>query len=168
MRDDLATRSVYTSDASIYRRLPAAVIEPRSVDDIREAIELARANGWPITARGGGTSVAGNAIGDGLVIDTSRYFNRILEIDPVAMTATIEPGVVCDQLRSGELVALFPEEATAPASPGMPAIHAVRLPGRSHATKARLFIDHLRAEIGETPWWDRLLLGEPAAVALTA
>lgn len=65
--------------------------------------------------------------------------------------------VVCDHLRSGELVALFPDEADAPPSPGTPAIHAVRLPGRSHATKARLFIDHLRAEIGETPWWDQLL-----------
>ena len=104
VRDDLATRSVYTSDASIYRRLPAAVIEPRSVDDVREALELATTNGWPITARGGGTSVAGNAIGDGLVIDTSRHFNRILDIDPVAMTATIEPGVVCDQLRDAAAV----------------------------------------------------------------
>lgn len=65
--------------------------------------------------------------------------------------------LVCDHLRSGELVALFPEEAQAPAAPGTPGIHAVRLPGRSHATKARLFIDHLKAEIGETPWWDQLL-----------
>lgn len=104
MRDDLATRSVYTSDASIYRRLPAAVVEPRTVEEIREAIALARRNGWPITARGGGTSVAGNAIGDGLVIDTSRHFHRILDIDPVAMTATIEPGVVCDQLRDAAAV----------------------------------------------------------------
>lgn len=74
--------------------------------------------------------------------------------------------VVCDQLRSGELIALFPEEADAAPSPGMPAIHAVRLPGRSHATKARLFIDHLRAEIGETPWWDQLLQPEPSGPAL--
>lgn len=73
--------------------------------------------------------------------------------------------VACDHLRSGELVALFPEEATAPAAPGMPAIHAVRLPGRSHATKARLFIEHLRAEIGDTPWWDRLLHSEAALAA---
>lgn len=75
--------------------------------------------------------------------------------------------VVCDQLRSGELVALFPEEASAPDTPGMPAIHAVRLPGRSHATKARLFIDHLRAEIGEPAWWD-LQLREAHAAALPA
>lgn len=52
-----------------------------------------------MTVRGGGTSVAGNAIGDGLVIDTSRWFNRIISIDPASRTATIEPGVLCDQLR---------------------------------------------------------------------
>ena len=71
--------------------------------------------------------------------------------------------VVCEHLRSGELVALFPEEADAPPPRDMPAIHAVRLPGRSHATKAKLFIDHLRAEIGDTPWWDRLLHDDHAA-----
>lgn len=65
--------------------------------------------------------------------------------------------VVSQHLRSGQLVALFPEEAVAPAMPGLPAIHAVRLPGRSHATKARLFIDHLRRDIGDVPWWDRLI-----------
>ncbi|RKQ34903.1 FAD-binding and (Fe-S)-binding domain-containing protein [Kocuria tytonis] len=99
LRDDLTTRAAYVSDASIYRRLPAAVAEPRSVDEIRELLATARENGWPVVSRGGGTSVAGNAIGEGLVIDTSRYFNRVLEIDPQARTATIEPGVICDQLR---------------------------------------------------------------------
>ena len=76
--------------------------------------------------------------------------------------------VVCNHLRSGELVALFPQqERTAPALPDMPCIHAVRLPGRSHATKARLFMDHLRAEIGAEPWWDRLL-HEPAVSGAAA
>ncbi|RLZ03627.1 FAD-binding oxidoreductase [Kocuria tytonicola] len=99
LRDDLTTRAAYVSDASIYRRLPAAVAEPRSVAEIRELLATARENGWPVTSRGAGTSVAGNAIGEGLVIDTSRHFHRILEIDPQARTARIEPGVVCDQLR---------------------------------------------------------------------
>jgi DNA-binding transcriptional LysR family regulator len=64
--------------------------------------------------------------------------------------------VVSNHLRSGELVALFPNELTAPPLPGMPAIHAVRMPGRSHAAKARLFIEHLRSEIGEKQaWWDK-------------
>lgn len=74
--------------------------------------------------------------------------------------------VVSNHLRSGELIAVFPDEAEAPALPGLPAIHAVRLPGRSHVTKSRLFIEHLKAEIGEVPWWDRLLqMGGLAAAA---
>jgi FAD/FMN-containing dehydrogenase/Fe-S oxidoreductase len=100
IRDDLTTRAAYVSDASIYRRVPEAVAEPRDVAEIRELLALARTRRWPVTARGGGTSVAGNAIGEGLVIDTSRHFNRILSVDPEAMTATIEPGVLCDQLRA--------------------------------------------------------------------
>ncbi|MHC5558723.1 FAD-binding and (Fe-S)-binding domain-containing protein [Kocuria sp. U4B] len=100
IRDDLTTRAAYVSDASIYRRLPEAVAEPRSVEEVRELLLLAKERGWPVTTRGGGTSVAGNAIGEGLIIDTSRHFNRILAIDPEARTATIEPGVICDQLRA--------------------------------------------------------------------
>ena len=99
LRTDMTTRAAYTSDASIFRRVPAAVAEPRTVEDIRDAIAVAVAKGWPIVGRGGGSSVAGNAIGEGLIIDTSRYFNRILDIDPENRTATIEPGVVCDALR---------------------------------------------------------------------
>lgn len=95
----MMTRAAYTSDASIFRRVPAAVAEPASTDDIRHAIRQAQRMGWPVVGRGGGTSVAGNAIGDGLIIDTSRYFNRILAVDPVARTATVEPGVICDDLR---------------------------------------------------------------------
>ena len=89
LRDDLTTRAAYVSDASIYRRLPAAVAEPSSVAEIRELLATARENGWSVVPRGGGTSVAGNAIGEGLVIDTSRHFRRILEIDPQACTTRI-------------------------------------------------------------------------------
>lgn len=99
LRTDMATRAAYTSDASIFRRVPAAILEPRNVEDVRDGLAIARARGWKVVGRGGGSSVAGNAIGEGLVIDTSRYFNRILEIDPDRATATVEPGVVCDALR---------------------------------------------------------------------
>jgi FAD/FMN-containing dehydrogenase/Fe-S oxidoreductase len=99
LRDDLTTRVAYVSDASIYRRLPAAVFEPRSVDEIREALRIAKERGWSVACRGAGTSVAGNAIGEGLVIDTSRYLNQVLSIDPEARTARVRPGVVCDTLR---------------------------------------------------------------------
>ncbi|MDN6393611.1 MAG: FAD-binding oxidoreductase [Corynebacterium casei] len=83
----------------MFRRIPKAVLEPKSVEDIRDGIAVAKARGWSIISRGGGTSVAGNAIGTGLIIDTSRYFNRILDIDGDNRTATVEPGVVCDALR---------------------------------------------------------------------
>ncbi|MDN6417315.1 MAG: FAD-binding oxidoreductase, partial [Corynebacterium casei] len=99
MREDMTTRAAYSSDASIFRRIPKAVLEPKSVEDIRDGIAVAKARGWSIISRGGGTSVAGNAIGTGLIIDTSRYFNRILDIDGDNRTATVEPGVVCDALR---------------------------------------------------------------------
>jgi len=100
LRTDMMTRAAYTSDASIFRRVPAAVAEPASVEDVRAALAIARERGWPVVGRGGGTSVAGNAIGEGLIIDTSRRFNRILSIDPVGRTATVEPGVICDDLRA--------------------------------------------------------------------
>ena len=100
MREDMTTRAAYSSDASIFRRIPKAVIEPQSVEDIRDGIAIAQERGWSIISRGGGTSVAGNAIGTGLIIDTSRYFNRILDIDVENRTATVEPGVVCDALRA--------------------------------------------------------------------
>ncbi|WKD60300.1 putative FAD-linked oxidoreductase [Corynebacterium ciconiae DSM 44920] len=99
LRQDMTTRAAYTSDASVFRRVPAAVVEPRSAADVRDALELARLRGWSVTSRGGGTSVAGNAIGEGLIIDTSRHLTRILEIDPDTRTALVEPGVVCDRLR---------------------------------------------------------------------
>lgn len=99
LRTDMTTRAAYTSDASIFRRVPAAVQEPRGVAEIAHALAVARGKGWSVVARGGGSSVAGNAIGEGLVIDTSRHFNRILDIDPAAGTATVEPGVICDALR---------------------------------------------------------------------
>ncbi|WP_033377883.1 FAD-binding and (Fe-S)-binding domain-containing protein [Corynebacterium lubricantis] len=99
LRRDMTTRTAYSSDASIFRRIPTAVLEPTTTEDIRAGIHLARENGWSIVGRGGGSSVAGNAIGDGLIIDTTRHFNSILAIDPEARTATVEPGVICDDLR---------------------------------------------------------------------
>src|SRR5690606_8734490 len=74
-------RAEYSSDASNYRIDPRLVIFPRDADDMAAALTVARDNSLPITMRGGGTSVAGNAIGDGLVIDTSRYMNKVLHVD---------------------------------------------------------------------------------------
>lgn len=90
----------YSYDASNYRVPPLAVAFPRSVDDVRALLTTCRELGVPVTARGGGTSMAGNAVGAGVVIDFSRYLNRIISIDPVARTAVVEPGVVLDDLRA--------------------------------------------------------------------
>ncbi|WP_207400660.1 FAD-binding and (Fe-S)-binding domain-containing protein [Actinomadura roseirufa] len=99
-RTDLTARAAYSSDASLYRRVPAAVAEPRSTGELARVLALAAAEGLPVTARGGGTSVAGNAIGSGVVVDTSRHLNRIRSLDPEARTAVVEPGAILDDLRA--------------------------------------------------------------------
>ena len=96
---DLA-RALYSSDASLYRVVPRAVARPRSVDEAGTIMDAARAVGLPVTARGAGTSCAGNAVGPGLILDTSRHLNRILDIDAEARTARVEPGVVQAALQS--------------------------------------------------------------------
>ncbi|WP_040156673.1 FAD-binding and (Fe-S)-binding domain-containing protein [Mobilicoccus massiliensis] len=98
LRTDATTRAAYVSDASIYRRVPAGVVEPRDAAAVREAVRWARQEGMAVTSRGGGTSVAGNSIGTGLVIDTSRHLTAI-DVDAENRTATVQPGVVCDSLR---------------------------------------------------------------------
>lgn len=92
-------RAEYSSDASNYRVLPRAVVFPRSDEDVAVTLEVARDNGLAVTARGGGTSVAGNAIGPGLVLDFSRHMNRIVEVDPQARVAKVQPGVVLSELQ---------------------------------------------------------------------
>ncbi len=94
VRDDAGTKAMYASDASLYRIPPLAVVRPRHVDEVATTLEIARTLGVPLTSRGGGTSIAGNAIGRGIVIDFSRHLNRVLEVDPIARTARVEPGTV--------------------------------------------------------------------------
>ncbi|EPJ35564.1 hypothetical protein STAFG_7380 [Streptomyces afghaniensis 772] len=89
----------YAYDASNYRVLPRAVAFPRTADDVVAVLRACREAGVPVTARGGGTSMAGNAVGLGVVLDFSRYMNRILDIDEEARTARVEAGVVLDALR---------------------------------------------------------------------
>ncbi|WP_062995112.1 FAD-binding and (Fe-S)-binding domain-containing protein [Nocardia mikamii] len=97
--DDARRRAEYSSDASNYRVLPAAVVYPRGDEDVAAAVRFAREEGKPITARGGGTSVAGNAIGPGLVLDFSRYMNAVLSIDADRRCARVQPGVVLSGLQ---------------------------------------------------------------------
>src|SRR4051794_26308980 len=91
---DSLGRSTHSSDASLYRVPPLLVARPRSAEDVVAAIELCARHEIPLTARGGGTSVAGNAIGPGLVLDFSRHMGQVLHVDAEARTAVVQPGVV--------------------------------------------------------------------------
>ena len=82
VRFDKVTRALYSTDASVYQIEPLGVVIPRSAEGVVRAIALAAAHGIAITPRGGGTSQAGQSIGAGLVLDTSKYLNRILEVNP--------------------------------------------------------------------------------------
>ena len=82
-------RAEYSTDASNYRVVPQAVVFPRNVDDVLAAASVCREAGAPLTARGGGTSVAGNAVGPGVVMDLSRHLDRVVEVDPVERTARV-------------------------------------------------------------------------------
>jgi FAD/FMN-containing dehydrogenase/Fe-S oxidoreductase len=92
-------RAEYSSDASNYRVVPQAVVFPRSVDDVVAAVAVCRELATPLTVRGAGTSIAGNAVGPGVVLELSRHLNQITGVDPDARTATVQPGVVLDQLQ---------------------------------------------------------------------
>jgi FAD/FMN-containing dehydrogenase/Fe-S oxidoreductase len=94
VRADAGTLGMYSSDASLYRIPPLAVVRPRHADEVAAALAVARETGVPLTSRGAGTSVAGNAVGRGIVLDFSRHLNRVLEVDPQARTAVVEPGTV--------------------------------------------------------------------------
>ncbi|ONH25678.1 FAD-binding and (Fe-S)-binding domain-containing protein [Pseudofrankia asymbiotica] len=91
-------RAEYSSDASNYRVMPAAVVFPRDGDEVAAALAVAREAGVPLTARGGGTSIAGNAIGSGIVLDFSRHMNQVLAVDPEGGTARVQPGAILDDV----------------------------------------------------------------------
>ncbi|WP_216699845.1 FAD-binding and (Fe-S)-binding domain-containing protein [Arthrobacter sp. H5] len=93
-RADATSRAAYSSDASLYRIQPAAVVFPRHLDEVLTTLEVCRERGVPFTSRGAGTSIAGNAIGRGVVIDFSRHLNKVLEFDAEGRTAVVEPGAV--------------------------------------------------------------------------
>src|SRR5207247_9195117 len=98
VRFDRVSRTLYSTDASVYQIEPLGVVVVRSRQDVVRTVEIARRHGSSITARGGGTSQAGQAIGPGLQLDTSKYFNRVLELNVEERRARVEPGVVLDEL----------------------------------------------------------------------
>jgi FAD/FMN-containing dehydrogenase/Fe-S oxidoreductase len=100
VRFDAFTRGRYATDASIYQMVPSGVLFPESDHDIAAALSIAQENHHPIIMRGGGTSQNGQPIGNGLVMDCSRAFNKILSYDPARQTITVQPGIVLEQLNS--------------------------------------------------------------------
>jgi FAD/FMN-containing dehydrogenase/Fe-S oxidoreductase len=93
------SRAMYSTDASNYRVVPQVVVFPRDVHDLAAVSDIGRQFEAPVTMRGAGTSCAGNAVGPGIVVDTSRHLNRVLGIDLEARTARVQPGVVMDTLQ---------------------------------------------------------------------
>ena len=96
--DSARRRAEYSTDASNYRVVPSVVVFPRHVEEAAAALDVARRTGVPVTSRGGGTSTAGNSVGSGIVLDFSRYLNRVLTVDPEARTAVVEPGAILDDI----------------------------------------------------------------------
>lgn len=99
VRFDGGSRALYATDASNYRQVPIGVVIPKSVEDVEKAIAICREHGAPVTNRGGGTSLAGQCCNVAVIIDFSKYLNRILELNVAERYAWVEPGCVLDDLR---------------------------------------------------------------------
>jgi FAD/FMN-containing dehydrogenase/Fe-S oxidoreductase len=98
VRFDAFTRGRYATDASHYQIMPLGVVTPRSVADAERALAVCRSEGVPVTPRGGGTSQAGQTVNRSVILDCSRYLNRIIAIDAADRRCLVEPGIVLDEL----------------------------------------------------------------------
>ena len=98
VRFDAFTRGRYATDASHYQIMPRGVVTPRTIEEAERAIGICRAEGVPVTPRGGGTSQAGQTVNDGLVVDCSHYLDRVLDVDVAGRRCVVEPGIVLDEL----------------------------------------------------------------------
>ena len=100
VRFDRGSRALYSSDGSNYRQIPIGLVLPRDDDDVIAAVAACRKFGAPVLPRGAGTSLAGQTCNVAVVLDFTKYMNQILEIDPAAGFARVQPGVVLDTLRN--------------------------------------------------------------------
>ncbi len=99
VRFDAGSRALYAHDLSIYRQVPIGVVVPRNVEDVLAVVEVCRRHEAPLLPRGAGTSLVGQCTNAAVVVDFSKYMNTILELDPAAKLARVEPGVICDELK---------------------------------------------------------------------
>ena len=97
---DRTSRVLYSTDASIYQIEPIGVVVPRHKGDVQAVIEIANRIGVPVLPRGGGTSLAGQAVGQAIVIDFSKYMHRLLEVNEEGMWCRVQPGLVQDELNA--------------------------------------------------------------------
>src|ERR1700676_2411330 len=98
---DATMRTLYATDASVYREMPEAVALPKTENDICALVRFARAHGTSLIPRAAGTSLAGQVVGGGIVVDVSHYLTRIIEIDAAARRVRVQPGVVRNELNLG-------------------------------------------------------------------
>ena len=92
--DSSLTRALYSTDASLYRVVPQVVVRPHDVDEVLAVVAACAETSTPLTSRGAGTSIAGNAVGTGVVMDFTRFMNKVVSLDVEARSATVEPGTV--------------------------------------------------------------------------
>jgi FAD/FMN-containing dehydrogenase/Fe-S oxidoreductase len=146
IRLDLGSRILYSTDASIYQIEPLGVAIPKNQEDLQAAVEMAARYRVPILPRGAGTSLAGQAIGPALILDCSRWLDHILDIDPAARTATVEPGVVLDDLNRAAAIhglQFGPDPASAERAT-MAGVVANNGTG-AHSIRYGMAADHLRS-----------------------
>ena len=98
VRFDDKTRLLYSTDASLYQILPLGVVLPRSAEDVEAVMKVAAQERVPVLPRGGGTALAGQTVGSAIIIDFSKYMNRVLEIDPDRRRVRVQPGLRLDRL----------------------------------------------------------------------
>src|SRR5262245_17013704 len=98
VRFERLDRAIYSTDASVYQIVPLGVVLPKTSDDVAATLGICARFGVPITARGGGTSQAGQSIGPGVILDFSKYLHRILEVNVTEKWVRVEPGTVLDDL----------------------------------------------------------------------
>ncbi len=163
VRFDSTTRAIYNCDGSNYRHLPIGVVLPRTPQAVVAAVAVCRRHGAPLLSRGGGTGLCGQTCNEAVVIDFSKYLNKILEIDAVRKIARVQPGVILDQLRSqAEKFELTygPDPAThthntfggmiGNNSCGIHSVMAGRTADNTHELEI-LTYDGLRMRVGPTP-----------------
>lgn len=97
---DSLHKTIYATDASVYRKIPLAVAYPRDEQALKQLLGFAKQNGVTLIPRAAGTSLAGQCVGDGIVVDVSKHFTRILSFDPDSRTVTVQPGVIRDELNA--------------------------------------------------------------------